>query len=163
MSLIVRKIERGKWMQNDILSGADVSADAITNCMKTRNNSLSVWEVSREDQVDDVVLALASQSEHIETMDVVVLDRTTLINSGLQLQATDSPTPIKELSQIHRDIVQLTYTSLGVLARITVDAMRNKTNHRYTKGKIKNLIDNAIAAGRLKKEALKEDVKSHLC
>jgi hypothetical protein len=163
MSLIVRKIEKGKWMQNDILSGADVSADAITNCMKTKNNTLSVWEVSREDQVDDVVLALASQSQQIETMDVVVLDRSTLISSGLHLQETDSPTPVRELSKIHRDIVQLTYTSLGVLARIIVDAIRNKTNRRYTRGKIRNLMDNAIAAGRLNKEALKENVKSHLC
>lgn len=163
MSLIVRKIERAKWMQNDILSGADVSADAITNCMKTKNNSLSVWEVSREDQVDDVVLALASQSEHIETMDVVVLDRTTLISSGLELQETDSPTPIRELPQRHRDIVQLTYLSLGVLARIIVDGIRNNTVQRYTRVKIKNLIDNAIADGRLNREALKENVKSHLC
>jgi len=163
MSLIVRKIERGKWMQNNILSGADVSADAITNCMKTKNNSLSVWEVSRKDEVDDIVLALASQSEHIETMDVIVLDRTTLISSGLQLQETDSPTPVRELSQRHRDIVQLTYLSLGVLARITVDAIRNNTLQRYTRGKIKKLIDNAIAAGRLNREGLKENVKSHLC
>lgn len=162
MSLIVRKIERGKWLQNDILSGADVSADAITNCMKTSNNSLSVWEVTGEEQVNEVVLALTSQSQHIEAIDVVALDRTALINSGLQLQTTDSPTPIKELSQLHRDIVQLTYKSLGVLAGMTVEAIRNQANHRYTKGMIKNLLDNAIVAGRLDKETLKEHVKSHL-
>ena len=159
MSFIVRKIERAKWMQNDILTGADISADAITNCMKTKNNCLSAWEVSREDQIDDVVLALASQSEHIATLDVAVLDQTTLIESGLQLQQTDGVTPIRDLSQRHRDIVQLSYVSLGVLAGIIVDAIRNNTVQRYTRGTIKNLLGNAIAAGRLNKEALKENVK----
>lgn len=163
MSLIVRKIERAKWMQNDILSGADVSADAITNCMKTTINSLSVWEVSQEDKVEDAVLALASQSERIETMDVVILNRTRLIEVGLQLEETNGLTPIEALSQKHRDIVYLTYTSLGVLARLIVEGIRNNTVQRYTVGRIKNLIKNAIAAGRLNEEALKEKVRSQLC
>lgn len=45
MTLLVRKINRAKWMQNDILSEQDVSADAITICMKTVGNTLSVWQI----------------------------------------------------------------------------------------------------------------------
>ena len=39
MRLLVRKIQKSKWMQNDILNGEPVSGDAITNCLKTKNNT----------------------------------------------------------------------------------------------------------------------------
>ena len=60
MSLLVRKINRAKWLQTDIAHGDDISADAITNCMKTTSNRLSVWEVESEARIEEAALAIAS-------------------------------------------------------------------------------------------------------
>src|SRR5680860_1384079 len=69
--LLVRKIEKAKWMQNDILNGEEVSADAITNCTRTNKNKLSLWFIQDESNLDDAVLALTSQAQHLETIDTV--------------------------------------------------------------------------------------------
>jgi hypothetical protein len=162
MTLIVRKIEKAKWMQNNILFGAEVSADAITNCMKTTNNKLSVWEVSQEDEVGDVVIALTSQAQHIETMDVVILNRTRLVDVGLNLEEAKGITPFEELSQKHRNIVSLTYPSLGRLANLIVENIKNNVAKRFTESGITNLMKKAIEAGRLNKGALGERIQSRL-
>ena len=75
MSLLIRKINRNKWIQNDAVPD-DVPADAITGgCVRTQRNTLSVWEVPDENKIDEAVLAIVSAGHHLETIDVVQIDR----------------------------------------------------------------------------------------
>ena len=41
MGVLVRKINKGKWLQNDICAGDDVSADAITSWFSFKGQFLS--------------------------------------------------------------------------------------------------------------------------
>lgn len=159
MVFLVRKVEVSKWLQNSIKDGAEVSADAITNCMKTKNNAISVWEIAEETSIDDAILAIASGGDHIESIDIALLPHQTVLNAGLTLQSTPGLTPSKDLINSHRNITNLDYKSLGILKNIIVDEFKKDRVKRYTRRYLKLLIQTAIRSGRLEKELLSEDIK----
>ena len=68
MPLLVRKINKAKWQQIDLTISNDASGDAITNCLKTKSNTLSVWMIDSENQIDDAFLALLANQDRIETI-----------------------------------------------------------------------------------------------
>lgn len=160
MSLLVRKIDRAKWIQNDIANGKEVSADAITNCMKTKDNTLSVWKIDNPSHVNDAVLAMASYFDHLDTIDIVVLDESALERAGLRIVPTPGNTPVKRLVDFHRLISELTYRTLGVLAGFTTQCFRETTVHRFTRGQLRTLLKEAITHGDLAQTDLKEHVRS---
>lgn len=162
MCLIVRKIEKAKWLQNDILNGADYSADAITGCMKTRQNALSVWQVESESCVGDAVLAMASSFDHLESVDFVWISQEKVADAGLSLVESPGRTPVSGLESSHRNISQLTYHSLGVLAALIRDALAEERYRRYTKNDLIKMLSEAVQQGRLEKTDLGEHVQKRL-
>lgn len=158
MSLLVRKINIAKWHQVDISSSNDVSADAISNCLKTTKNTLSVWHIISEEDLDKAVLALVANQDHLDKIDVVILDESTLLEYNLNIVATPGETPIPSLKDSHRDIADLTYSKLGGVKDHIVDKIRAKSHKRYTVSTLKKLLKDAIEKGILEKEDLKESV-----
>ena len=162
MSLLVRKINIAKWHQVDLSSTNDVSADAITNCMKTTKNTLSVWQIQSEQDLDKAVLALVANQDHLDKIDVVILEESTLLNYNLNILATPGDTPIPSLANTHRDIADLNYSKIGDGKNHIVDKIRAKSHKRYTVGNLKKLLKDAIEMGVLEKEDLKVSVKSKI-
>ena len=162
MSFLVRKIEIAKWMQNNIVGGEDISADAITNCMKTTGNTLSTWQIPGGNDVKEAILAIVSGHHHLDTIDVVCFDRSSLEKQGLSLESTPGNTPVKDLINRHIDISNLTYTALGTVGREIVEEIKQKKVIRYTKGMIKRLLNDAILTGRFQKGDLNESLQNKL-
>lgn len=162
MPLLVRKINMAKWMQNDILGGDDVSADAITNCIRTNQNALSTWQVNNEDEVTEAVLAIVASHQHLDAIDVVFIDPAYLEMTGINLKSTPGDTPVKELVNNHIDVSDLTYHSLGVIAKNIVQAIKEDKKKRITKGEIKRILNKAIELGRLTENDLHDSVRAKL-
>jgi hypothetical protein len=162
MPLLVRKIEKAKWLQNDVVNGQEVSADAITYCLKTTKNALSTWRVLEIDEIDEGVLAIVSGHEHLETIDIVCLDCSSLKSAGLKLQISQGTTPVANLADRHVDILELTYRSLGIIADQIVGEFRGDKVKRYTRNSLKTLLNEAIQKGRLKKDDLNESLREKL-
>lgn len=162
MSLLVRKIDKSKWLQNDIYNGEDVSADAITNCMKTTNNTLSTWHIENDAHVDEAVLAILSGHQHLETIDVVWLSQELLSELGISVKHTPGSTPIKTLVGRHIDIANLNYRSLGVLASCIVTSFKEERVRRYTRVMLKKLLQGAIDSGQVRAELLPPSLVSKL-
>jgi hypothetical protein len=162
--LFVRKIDKAKWLQTDIIGGADVSADAITNCIRTKNNTLSVWEISTEDEVDEAALAVVSSGQHLETFDVVLMNAEHLHANGLEAipQRESALTPVEDLKDAHRDLAMLTYSKLGIIARHIVDRFRQEKIIRFTEGTLKSLLSDAIKNGRIRPDDLDENIQRKL-
>jgi hypothetical protein len=159
MPLLVRKIEKAKWQQNDILNGEEVSADAITNCTRTTRNSLSLWFIQDESYLDDAVLALASQFQHLDSIDIVMLDESSLKVNGLNVKNSQMDLPVKRLNDSHYDVVELNYSSLGRFANFIVNEFKLQKVKRYTKAQIKKILQDSIGAGELQKEKLSDSIK----
>ncbi|MBF0475703.1 MAG: hypothetical protein HQK59_07690 [Deltaproteobacteria bacterium] len=162
MPFLVRKITKAKWMQGDIFNDADISADAVTNCLKTTQNALSTWQISSEDELPEAVLAIVSNSDNCDKIDVVCLDRDSLESQGIRLEQSQGITPVEELKNRHVDISGLTYRSLGTVANEIAQEIRQKRDVKYTKNDIKKLLGDAIANGRLQKENLSESLRNKL-
>lgn len=130
--------------------------------MKTKGNALSTWQIAAEHAIGDAVLAIVSSHTHLDTIDVVCLDPSSLRNKGIDLQSTPRLTPVKELADQHINICNLTYRTLGILAEHIVQVIKEKKVLRYTKGNIKKLLNGAINLGRLEKDALCESLRNKL-
>jgi hypothetical protein len=162
MSLLIRKIDKGKWLQRDICQGEDVPADAITNCLRTKHNTLSAWEITSENDIDEAVLAIVSGHQHLETIDVVPIDPGHLKENNIDCIRTDGLTPVRDLIKNHIDLSNLSYKKLGVIAYHIVDKIRDKKVRRYTEGRLKAILNEAIEKGRLEADKLSDSLRRKL-
>jgi hypothetical protein len=162
MSFLVRKINKAKWFQINITESDDVSADALTNDLKTTNNSLSVWRINELGELNEAILAIVSNLDHLETIDVVLFS-TELVES-LQLDTTTTPglTPVEDLKDKHVDIANLNYSKLGMISRAIVADLRQSMTHRFTKGQLKTILLEAIQGNRISIELLNEGISKKL-
>ncbi len=162
MTILVRKIDRGKWLQNNILEGEDISADAITNCTRTTKNTLSTWSIPSEDDLQNAVLAIVSGHQHLDSIDIVCLTQESLADEGIIIEETNGSIPIDSLKDTHRDLSNITYLSLGIIAnKIKAEIIDGKVI-RFTKGKLKKILNDAISAGLLPLDQLSPHIVSKL-
>ena len=159
MSLIVRKINRAKWNEGELRSHVDVPGDAVTSCLKTVTNALSVWRIDDASELDDVVLAIAAEGDHLESIDVAVMSEQSAIMSGLILASNPGKTPVMRMIHSHRDIQNLDYPSLGKVAQLIVEAFSQKSVRRYTKNQLRDIIDSAISKGDILVNDLKPSIQ----
>lgn len=161
MSLLIRKINRGKWLQGEVVP-ADIPADAITGCMRTQRNTLSVWEVPDENKIDEAVLAIVSASDHLETVDVVQIDREYLEENEIDCIQTKGRTLVEDLADTHIDLSNLAYKELGIIAYHIADKFRQNKVIRYTRASTKKILIDAIQEKRLEVDNLKESIRRNL-
>ncbi len=161
MSLQVRKINQAKWLGADIVNGAEIPADAITNCLRTQQNKLSVWRIKSEDEIENAVLAISSGQTHLETFDIVILSSEHLKQNGIKFMPTEGETAAKiPKEDMHFDMIDLTYEKLGIIAYHIVEKFKEKKVFRYTKGKLKDILINANNEKRLNINELSENIKN---
>lgn len=158
MPLLVRKVEKAKWLQRDIANGASPSADAVTNCMRTTQNALSTWKIDSMESVHDAVLAMVAAGDHLETIDVVFLDQDDLIAKNIALDPTAGNTPVESLRDTHVDIKDLDLNLLGELAKCVCDCIARSEVQRFTVGQLKSILRTALVDNKLSISDLKESV-----
>lgn len=162
MALAVRKIEIGKWKKNDPSNGAEACADAITNCLKTKDNKISIWEINDEPNVDDAVIAIVSKGDCLESIDIIQLKMEDIEEGGLKIEKSQGNTLLKEFTDKHREITDLTYATLGTLANIIIVSIKSQKNKRYTRSMLIQLVKSAVESGRISEEELKPSLKEQL-
>lgn len=160
MPLLVRRINRAKWEQIDFNSTDDVSADTITNCLRTFNNELSVWKIENMSELDDAILALitGSKQSKLRTLHYVIIDEALIIDNKIDLKETNGDTVVGDLVKMHKDITALTYVKLGIIKDLVIDSLLNNRSSFFTRAKLKGLIKEAMKNGRVSKEELNKDL-----
>lgn len=162
MSFLIRKIEKGKWLQNNIIDGEPASADAITICSRTSKNTLSTWLIEKEDELNEALLAIVTAGQHLDTIDIAILDQDTLNKKGLKYEQTPGNTPIEHLIDKHVDIVNLNYLNLGIFAECIIDCFKKNKVHRFTKTDLKNIFRKAITEEKIKVSVIPEKIAQEL-
>lgn len=178
MPLLVRRINRAKWDQivdtnvsdnvitkianwfKFLINGNDASADAITNCLKTFNNDLSVWHIETDAELEDAILALitGSSQKKLSALHIVIIDEETALKKGIQLANTPGDTVAKELINSHKDLTNLTYYKLGIVKDLILDGIKKNRTLLYTRKQLKDLIKKAINEGKVNKLELHQDL-----
>jgi hypothetical protein len=163
MSLLARKINRGRWIRKPYLPETAIRADSVTD-LKTTNDELSLWRCEGNDDVDQVFLALATGSHvtSFDTMDVVLLPEAELTNAGVLIVSVAGDTAVEELKSRHVNLVRLDLERLGALAETLTEFVKRNEVQRRTKGQISRLLQSALSAGRLQAEELSEELRAKL-
>ena len=161
---LARKITRAKWEPKKKLSVGEISADAVTADLRTRENSLSFWRcgLGEQSQIEDVVLAIASAGERLDKLDIVWLSEDDLQADGQTFQDTDGLTPVTEFVKRHVDVCRLDYVRLGKVARRIATAIEENRYRRLSKKRITDLLAAAVGQGRIKLADLQESIAAEV-
>jgi len=152
MSKLVRKISRAKW---EVLEPKDsIDADAITSCLRTQKNCLSVWRST----MDDAVVAIVSNADRLATMHLVSIDESFLVEQGIAFVDSPGNSPLEDMNGKHVDLSNLNYAGLGQLAEYVAAQIGGNEVTSYTAVQIAKLFVAAQEQDRLKIGDLKEEL-----
>lgn len=142
MVYYVRKIARSKWQAGALSSDTQlaekeikgVSSDAITNCIKTTENKLSLWRVEQKSDTIDDIIPLIVGFEKPATCDVIYISEDDLEKEGLNIKQSkeDANVPIERLKEYHYNAYVNDYEGLGKFAKVVLKSL---DSHKRFKGK----------------------------
>ena len=141
------------------LKPGTISADAITQCMKTTKNSMSVFEISSKVDINEAFLAISSNFDRLDSFDVVILVKQEITERDYNCVQSLGITPVENLNNTHWDITGLSYGKLGNIAEYMHNRVSENETDRRTKYELKCIIIDAINAHRLDLTALREKVR----
>lgn len=162
MTYLVRMISRGKWPDSDynIITIDKLSADAVTD-LKTSKNTLSTWEINSKEELEYVALALAANRNKIEKIDIVSIEKAQIVNSGFEIGNNPGNTPVTDIADTHKDIINLTHKSLGEFATIVLKSLEDR-HIFYSKKDVTQIFIKAIKEGRLDINKVNKDLRNEL-
>lgn len=157
-STLARKVTKSKWNNQIVEKNKIISADAITSCLRSTNNTISVWDV---DNIEDAVLALACTNTSLIVIDIVALSKEHLEEMDIEVKKVKATNPVDDLNEKHCDIVNLDYSKLGIIANKIADETIKNSDYiiRYSKSKVKEIIKKAIVEGRISIDNLDENLQ----
>ena len=142
MAYYVRKISRSKWQENplnpDEIKALEevkrVKADAITNCIKTTGDKLSLWKVEEKSDLIEDIVPLIIGFDRPDTCDIVYISDKFFSEEGIVVEQSceDANTPIEDLKQYHFNAIINDYEGLGKFAKVV---LRSLDSHKRFKGK----------------------------
>ena len=168
MPFLVRKIELSKWRQRKVLEGESPSAETITLDLRATGNKLSVWEIDSEIEIEEAVLAYISKCDHLETMDLVIIEPSLINDNGLKVIESTEDTPYSDFARKHRDIIELDYDSLGRVWFCIVESMKLRLEStteqtvRFTKPKLIKILEQGISGNKINSEELKAGISKYI-
>lgn len=135
MDYLLRKITPNKWEPNVHREPQNYSADALTGCTRTSNNTLSVWHSKTknfmDDSVEKLIVALAISMPQPAKIDVLWLEEKMLLKKGLSVIKSDADTEFTGVNPLHKDITELDYTKLGVVCQHIISQFKNDANRHF--------------------------------
>lgn len=165
MTVLVRKITKGKWKLADPTAVDRISADTITSELRTHHTTLSFWACASagDDDLASAMLALAAAEQgSLENVDLLWLPVPRIESAGLAIRSTAGATPIQRLVATHRDVVISDYAGLGVIAGIFADAFRQNQCVRFRREQICQMLVHAVDAGDVALDGLSTKVRQSI-
>jgi len=162
MSLLVRKIQRSKWGDCAENSDVPVNADALTNCLKTTGDTLSVWFAQDDSDLDSAKIALIGTMSKLEKIDIIVLDESELAANDVVLAETPGITLAKPLVDRHRDLARLSVIEMMKVSSIIQRKLVEGETERIGKPELLRLFKKAIDNGLIVKSELSDDLQKAL-
>lgn len=138
--------KKAKWEQSKSKKVEDLSSDIITNCLKTSNETLSLWCITDDSEIDDAIIALSSNRELIQKLDYIIIPDKYIDTYKLKLKDNSGGSPYGSFNSKHRDIININYSLLGVISEMILDIINNKDGEivRVYEDQIKEKLKSAL-------------------
>lgn len=155
MPFLVRKILKDESIEHiENIEDTDYlhqSADVPTTEFRTKHSALSTYIINNLEELDKAVLAIATTSSKLSSMEFIILDTAILDAIGLKYEQTfpGMEIPYEEMQDFHYDIVDVNIENLSKCLEAykkTMELDDNKSIYivDYAEGKIKDLVKTAI-------------------
>ena len=105
---------------------------------------------------------MASQFDHLDTIDILTVEDSLFENTGLRLKKELGVTPYEQFAERHWDVEDLTYSSLGTMANVIIEEINREHKTRFTKKKLIEIIQKGIDSNKISRDRLKNGVEKHL-
>ncbi|HUS59172.1 MAG TPA: hypothetical protein VM141_11010 [Planctomycetota bacterium] len=155
MPVYLRKVRRSRWLLDDALwvDGGDLQADALQD-LGTDGNALSVWMVSDQPSLEQVLAAMAANCDQITNFDYVTFSEESLQSIEIVKCPGDTADGMAN-GCLHYHFAKLTATRLVTVAK----AGSFMRKHRK---EVRDIVNRAIADGRISPSRLKPRVREYL-
>lgn len=159
-----RKISLAKWSDRPTLAAGEISADAVTADLRTKDDTLSFWRCGSgtAEDVDTATLAIAAAGNRIDKLDLVWIASDELDAEGQSWTETEGETPVRRLRSFHIDIVSLDYRRLGRVAHCIARSIEHQRFRRVPRGRVLEILGSAVRDGHVEIGDLKEGVRKAL-
>lgn len=165
MGVCVRKISKSKWPPEEVLQEKSdeeilpfLKADALTSCLRTSKDELSLWTVENTSEVEikKAILALITNSrlERLDRIQVVYFEENDVENLGLTLKKSPGDTVISNYTDLHQDMTGLTYDKMGKVSKLITSAIRDKRVKKYKEKELGDMLLEAIKSGLVEQKKL---------
>lgn len=177
MANFLRKINKqGVWKKSNLSLDPDevlktIPSDVFSRCMYSKDNELSIWEVSGSswDDYGDIIATIVSGSDGPTATDLVLLDDDVM--KEFDSKQTDGKAKASEaMNKKHYDLINLTHFKLGILAKYIGLKLAEDNAHqqggrknidnqyvkRITERKMIDIMKKAVANGCVNKGDLSE-------
>ena len=158
MPYLVRKISRAKWDNEDFdyINNDNPPADAMTSCLRTFNNELSTWLIDDLKDLDKAILCLitGSKQENLNTIQLIYFEVEEINIRGLSIENTDGDTVITQYQNMHFDIKNLSYNTLGTVKDIVLDCLRKGFYKTVTKKTLKEILRESVNSSKILDKSL---------
>lgn len=139
----------------------DLKADAITSDLRTSGNTLSLWMIQDDQELDDVFLALGAKMISFEKLEAIQIPEQYL--EAFELDGSkEGDSPIVSNRKNHKDIINLTYDSIGDMGMVVCRCLNEKATVKRTRSQMKRLYVDAYKDGRLDVTFLNEDLRDKI-
>jgi hypothetical protein len=163
MGVCVRKISKSKWPDEEVLDKQTdeailplLKADALTSCLRTSQDELSLWTVENKEEIEKAILALITNSrlERLDRIQVVYFDEDNVKQLGLTLKKSPGDTVISTYTNLHQDMIELNFEKMGKVSALITSALRDKRIKKYNEKKLTALLTRAIESGLVEQKKL---------
>lgn len=138
----------------------DIPADTVITEIKTDKNTLSIWEASTPEEIDDIFVALASNLDSIGTICIVKIDSEQLNDFIIDDQKGD--TPATNINLKHHNITELNYVNMGQVIQAIIVSLANNGLERRTRSQMQKLLVEACRRGELDLEKMSESLRDEI-
>lgn len=162
---IVRKFSKAKWtlLTEGSTSYKNLQADAVTSCLRTSSNTLSVWAVESTnwDEIKPVLAALFSSTDSPTRTDVIIMEKEVIENNiGIALRQSDGSTPATEnVNKLHHDLINIDLCKIDAFANLMYQE-NIKTNNplirRFRESEVIDIVKSSIASNEIDPSKLRD-------
>lgn len=170
MKYLVRKFSKPKWtlIPTDTGNYRNLQAEVLSTCIRTSQNTLSVWGVDTNewDEIKPVLAALFSSSDNPTRTDVIILEANAIEHLGIELQQTDGITPaVDEVNKLHFNLIDIDLNKVEAFASLMYSENTKAENpfiRRFREKEVIEIVKSSIAAQQIDPDKLKGSWSKHI-
>ena len=148
--------KKAKWEQEKNKATKDLSSDIITVCLRTLDETLSLWYLENDSEIDDAIIALSSGRDLINNIDYLIIPDNYVVKYSLVLKENIGRSPYEKFNKNHRDIIDINYSILGVISTMILDVINNGGEIvRVYDDKVQEKLSSALENGFLNTKTMK--------